>query len=93
MFHPSNRFIIHECLSFYYFELWKSFHPRKPIYHPQELFSFIWGCGNIFIQETDLSSTGAFFGFYSGAVEKTSSTKPICHLREFVFLFIWAVEN
>jgi hypothetical protein len=41
----------------------KMFHPRKPIYHPQELLSFIWGFGKKLIHKTDLSSTRAFFPF------------------------------
>jgi len=39
----------------------KMFYPRNPNYHPRELFSFIWGCGNVIIHETDLSSKRAFF--------------------------------
>ncbi len=94
MFHPSNRFIIHECLSFYYFELWKICHPRKPIYHPQEVCSFIWGCGNLFIHETDLSSTRAFFGFTRG-LWKTFHPQNWFVIYESLFFFsfgLWKIR-
>jgi hypothetical protein len=45
-----------------------------------------------FIHETDLSSTGGF-SLLLGGCGKHFIQKPIYHLRELVFLFLWAVEN
>ncbi len=70
----------------------KMFHPRKPIYHPQELFYLIGAVANLSSTKPIYHPQELFF-FYLRAVEKFPSTKPIYHLRELVFLFLWAVEN
>jgi hypothetical protein len=89
-----NRFIIHECLSFYYFELWKNVSFTKTDLSSTRAFSLLFGAVAKLSSTKPIYHPQELFFFYVGAaVERVSSTKPIYHLRELVFLFLWAVEN
>lgn len=71
MFHPSNRFIIHECLSFYYVELWKNVLSTKSELSSTRALLFylgLWQCyhprDRFIIQKSFFSLTWGLWKFF-----------------------------